>query len=307
MRLAAVSVDLDEIPNYFNIHGLPPPEGDAKDAVYDLALERLDRFARAHDLPLTLFVIGGDVARPQNAERLRALAAAGHELGNHSRDHLYDLTRRSRMEMARQVRHAADAIERSCGQRPIGFRAPGYTVTDELFEVLADCDVRYDSSVFPSPAYYLAKAAALAGIRLRRRRSQSLLDTPAVLRAPLEPYSVGKPYWTRGGGLLELPIQVTSGLRLPYIGTALTLAGPERARWLTRGVLGSKLVNLELHGIDVLDAADGLEALRRHQPDVRVAHARKLEALSAAITLLRESGYAFVRLDEAASQFAARL
>lgn len=72
---------------------------------------------------------------------------------------------------------------------------------------------------------------------------------------------------------------------------------------LAKMCVGEPLVNLELHGIDVLDAEDGLEALRPHQPDVRRSHRRKLEALSAAIEVLRDAGYAFVRLDEAAKQF----
>ncbi|HKQ72042.1 MAG TPA: polysaccharide deacetylase, partial [Polyangiaceae bacterium] len=72
------------------------------------------------------------------------------------------------------------------------------------------------------------------------------------------------------------------------------------AKQLTRMVIGEPLVNLELHGIDVLDTADGLEDLAPHQPDVRVAHARKLEALTAVVTTLKDAGYRFVRLDEAA-------
>lgn len=67
--------------------------------------------------------------------------------------------------------------------------------------------------------------------------------------------------------------------------------------------VGEPLVNLELHGIDVLDAADGLEALRPHQPDVRVAKERKLESLHAAIEVLRRAGYSFVTLGEAATAF----
>ena len=67
--------------------------------------------------------------------------------------------------------------------------------------------------------------------------------------------------------------------------------------------LGEPLVNLELHGIDVLDAADGLEALRPYQRDVRVPLERKLDALRAAIAELREAGYSFVTLREGASRF----
>lgn len=304
MRLASISVDLDEIPNYTAIHGLAPPEGPGANAVYDRALDRLESFARAHELPLTLFAIGADMARDANARRLRALAQGGHEIANHSLDHLYDLTRRERTEIWRQVASGITVLEGATGQRPSGFRAPGYTVSDELFAVLAELGVDYDSSVFPCPPYYLAKAAKLGTIRLRGRTSRSVLDRPSVLGAPTRPYRVGKPYWKRGGGLLELPIQVTRGPRLPFIGTTLTLAGAARARWLTRLVVGEPLVNLELHGIDVLDAGDDLEALRPHQVDVRVPVAAKLEALGAVVETLKVAGYSFVRLDEAARQFA---
>jgi peptidoglycan/xylan/chitin deacetylase (PgdA/CDA1 family) len=305
MRIAAVSVDLDEIPNYFAIHGLQPPAGPEANAVYDVALDRLDRFARAHDLPLTLFAIGADMARPAAAQRLRAMAERGHEIANHSLDHLYDLTRRERSEQVRQVESGRIVLEGATGARPSGFRAPGYTMTDELFAVLEELGVVYDSSVFPCPPYYAAKAVAMAGIALRGRRSRSVLDRPVVLAAPTRPYRAGKPYWRRNdaGGVLELPVQVTRGLRLPFIGTTLILAGAARARWLTRWVVGEPLINLELHGIDVLGREDGLEALAPHQPDVRVALADKLAALGAVIEALRDAGYAFVRLDEAAAAF----
>jgi hypothetical protein len=69
-------------------------------------------------------------------------------------------------------------------------------------------------------------------------------------------------------------------------------------------VVGEPLVNLELHGIDVLDENDGLRALARHQRDLQVPRARKLESLGAAIRTLRDAGYSFVRLDEAARAFA---
>jgi hypothetical protein len=69
--------------------------------------------------------------------------------------------------------------------------------------------------------------------------------------------------------------------------------------------VGEPLVNLELHGIDVLDAADGLEPLRKHQPDVRVTKEKKIAALEAVFEELRKAGYAFVTLGEAAKAFAA--
>ncbi len=300
MRLCAVSVDLDEIPNYFGIHGLPEPVGPERSLVYDTAVDRLWNFAVGTSIPLTLFAIGSDLERPQAAGKLRAMSERRVEIANHSLDHRYDLTRIGRAEIRHQIQEGARAIERATGTRPTGFRAPGYTITDDVFDALAELEVRYDSSVFPCPVYWAAKTAAIALIGLRGRTSRSIVDTPAVLTAPARPYRVGRPYWRRGGGLLELPVQVTRGVRLPFIGTYVTLGGPRVARALARMCVGEPLVNLELHGIDVLDAADGLESLRPHQPDVRVSKERKLDALSAAIDVLRRAGYSFVTLQEAA-------
>jgi peptidoglycan-N-acetylglucosamine deacetylase len=305
VRLASVSVDLDEIPNYFEIHGLAPPTGPAASLVYDLGLARLRALADAGGFPMTLFAIGSDLARPEASQGLRDAAAEGHEIANHSLDHRYDLVRLGRGEITRQIEGGARAIEQAVGERPVGFRAPGYTITDEVFGILADLEVTYDSSVFPCPAYFAAKTAAIGAIAARGRSSRSIIDTPKVLLAPTQPYRIGKPYWRRGQGLLEIPVQVTRGLRLPFIGTSVTLAGPSRARLLAKMCVGEPLVNLELHGIDVLDAADGLEALRPHQHDVRVAHERKLEALLAATSELRRAGYTFVTMREAAGVLSA--
>jgi len=304
MRLAAISVDLDEIHNYFQIHGLAPPDGPAARLVYDVAIDRLRAMAADARLPLTLFAIGRDLARAEAASALRGAHDQGHEIANHSLDHRYDLVRLDPAAMRDQIGLGADAIERATGARPVGFRAPGYTISDEVFRALAELDVAYDSSVFPCPPYYAAKAAALGAITVRGRTSRSILDTPRVLGAPTRPYRVGSPYWRRGRGVLELPVQVTRWLRLPFIGTMLTLAGPKRARTLAQMCVGEPFVNLELHGIDVLDESDGLEALRPFQPDVRVPRDRKLAALHAAYGVLRDAGYTFVTLREAAAAFA---
>lgn len=306
-RLAAVSVDLDEIPCYTAIHGLEAPSDEARNAIYRRALPRLLRLFEEEDLPATFFAIGRDLESEQNRKAVAALTAAGHEVANHSLHHLYDLTRRDRETVRAEIAGGMDAIERATGVRPVGFRAPGYTITDEVFEVLAELGVRYDSSVFPCPPYYGAKAAAIAGIQLRGRRSHSVVDDPRVLAAPADPYRVGRPYWRRGGGVLELPIGVTRGFtgRLPFIGTSVVLSGARGARILTRLTVGRPLVSLELHGIDLADAReDGLGFLAPHQPDLRRSAADKALALRASIAELRAAGYRFVTLQRAAARFA---
>jgi peptidoglycan/xylan/chitin deacetylase (PgdA/CDA1 family) len=313
-RLAALSVDLDEIRCYAAIHGLDAPWDDSAHAIYERAIDRFERLFADEGVPATFFVVGDDLDRPENAARIARLRARGHEIGNHSRAHLYDLTRRDAATIRAEIAGGIDAITRATGHAPTGFRAPGYTVTDTVFEALAALGVRYDSSVFPCPAYYAAKTAAIGAIALRGRASRSVVDDPRVLTAPADPYLAGRPYWTRGASsrnaLIELPIGVTRTVtgRLPYIGTDVVLGGERAARALTAMMRGRPLVNLELHGIDLADAdEDGLSWLRPHQIDLRRTAREKEAALRAAIGALRDAGYRFVTLDEAATHFAAAL
>ena len=103
--------------------------------------------------------------------------------------------------------------------------------------------------------------------------------------------------------MLELPIGVTP-LQLPYIGTSLVLGGERIAQRLTGQMLGRELINLELHGFDVADAAeDGLEGVARHRVDLKRTATDKLRSLRAAVRVIREAGYELVSLEEAASRF----
>jgi peptidoglycan/xylan/chitin deacetylase (PgdA/CDA1 family) len=301
--LLSISVDLDETHHYRAIHGLADCGPGSE--VYARAVPRLADWARQRRLPLTWFVVGQDLARAEHAEAMSRVASAGDELACHSLSHHYDLTRRSFAEMRVEVEHGITAIERVSSAKVRGFRAPGYVVTDPLLDLLRESGLSYDSSVFPCPSYYALKVAAIAGMQARRRESRSIVDVPEVLRAPTAPYRVGRPYWFRGTGIWEIPIQVTRKARLPFIGTALTLAGSFGARLLAKGVLGEPFVNLELHGIDALDERDGLVDLAAKQRDLRISWSKKLEAIDAAVELLRHQGYRGVRMDELAAQAAA--
>jgi peptidoglycan/xylan/chitin deacetylase (PgdA/CDA1 family) len=307
MQLAAVSVDLDEIPCYAAIHGLAPPSGERAHAVYRSALPRFESLFDRLGLRATFFAIGRDLDDASAREAIARLHGAGHEIGNHTLSHRYDFTRLPEAELRAEIEGGARAIEAATGARPRGFRSPGYTMNDAVFTALEELDVAYDSSVFPCPGYYGAKLAALAAIAVRRRKSHSIVGDPRVLRAPADPYRVGRPYYLRGDGLLELPIGVTrdAGLRLPYIGTSLVLAGESGAGWLTRQIVGRPLVNLELHGIDLADAEqDDLGFLAPHQHDLRRPLADKRAALECAIWTLHGAGYEFVTLAQAAARFA---
>jgi hypothetical protein len=235
------------------------------------------------------------------------MAAAGHPVENHSQSHRYDLTRLGSAAMRAEVLEAHHTIEGCTGRAPVGFRAPGYTLTDGLLNELDRAGYRFDSSAFPCPVYYTAKALTMAGLRVRGRSTAAVLDTPRVWLAPRTPYRPGRPWYRPGGrGLLELPIVVTPRLRLPVIGTSLVLAGERMARLAIRRCAGMGFVGLELHGIDFLSGADDLEDLVSAQWDLRLSLSRKLAVLDAAVEELRAAGGRFVTLAEAAAALGER-
>lgn len=290
-KLCAVSIDLDGVGEYRGLHGLSARER-GRHAVIDVALPRARSFARSLRAPLTLFAIGRDLERARSAEALFHAARAGALVENHSFSHRYDLSRQPLDVITDEVTRASERIVAVTDRRPRGFRAPGYLLSAGVLEALRTDGMLYDASSFPCPAYYLTKLAALAAMRARGRASRAIIDDFRPQLAPRQPYE--------RGGLVEIPMAVTRRLRLPVIGTSLALAGARGARALLGGCVGDPVVSLELHGVDFLDASDGLDDLVPHQWDVRLRVSRKLAAFAAALTGLASAGYRFTTLEEVA-------
>ena len=302
-----MSVDLDAIACYYRIHALPePPTDRGRFAVLRRCLPRFAELFARHGVRATFFVVGVDLEEDAEGRALLAeLARAGHELGNHTHTHPYDFVRLGETGMAAEIDRAHAAIGACAGGAPIGFRAPGYEISAAAIDLLRARGYRYDSSVFPSPPYYGAKALVMAAMRLAGRPSGSFLGSPRALLAPRAPYrpGPGSPYRRTdgaGGGLLELPIAVTPIARLQVIGTSLILAPRWLRRHLVSVALRAPFFNLELHGIDLADAeADEIPpALVARQPDLRRPLAHKLAALDETLTAARAAGARFVTLAE---------
>jgi hypothetical protein len=280
-RLACISIDLDEVPHYLGIHGLgreAVPAG-GETAVYRLGLARFLEACDRRGLRSTLFCVGRDLGGDA-AGLLRKAAQAGHELGNHTFWHDYQLARSGLAEISADLQRGAEAVRQHAGVEVRGFRAPGYTLSPDLYQATVAQGYAYGSSTYPAAPYYLAKAMVLGLQRLSGRTSTSALDSPAVLAAPTVPYlpDPQAPYRRGRGPVPELPITVKPHTRMPFIGTyTLALPGPLMMAFYA-AVKGVDFLNLELHGLDFLDATDGLGTeLPAVQRDLRVGARRKID------------------------------
>lgn len=306
--LCSVSVDLDPLACYYAIHGLGEPRAELRDVVLRRGLPRFAEIFARRRLHATLFVVGSDLADGGGPGRslLGELAQAGHELGNHSTTHPYDMARLGRDRVDEEVGRAHDLIAEVAGAPPVGFRAPGYDLSSTMMDALLARGYRYDSSLFPAPLYFAAKAAVMATMALGGRKSGAVMTNPLALVAPAEPYrpSASHP-WRRGQSpLVELPISVTPWLRLPAFGSGplglLTAPTALRARVL-ESMRARRFFNFELHGIDLVDADDdGIPGeLVARQPDLRRPLVEKRRALEATLDRLAPD-FDFVTLREAA-------
>jgi polysaccharide deacetylase family protein (PEP-CTERM system associated) len=158
----------------------------------------LDRLA-AHGVVATFFVVG-EIARTHPG-LVRAIAAAGHEVGSHSWDH----RRVHRFDPAGfrdDLRASKDALEQTSGTPVVGFRAPTFSVVRETgwaVDVLAECGFRYDSSVFPvRHDRYGVPAAPRSPFRAEGRERSILELPPATYRL------FGQNLPVAGGGYFRL-------------------------------------------------------------------------------------------------------
>ena len=82
---ASLSLDLDNQWSYMKTHG--DPGWQSRPSYLDTVEPRILDFLAARRLTITFFIVGQDAALEKNRAVLGSIAAAGHEIGNHSFRH----------------------------------------------------------------------------------------------------------------------------------------------------------------------------------------------------------------------------
>lgn len=106
------------------------------------ALERLLRIMDDHKVKSTFFV-PGEIAQLYPRE-VKAVMAAGHEVGHHGHIHLA-IDRIREIEQKEEMVRGLEALD-SVGVRPSGYRCPGWDLTAYTLDLLVKEGFHYDSS-----------------------------------------------------------------------------------------------------------------------------------------------------------------
>lgn len=209
---ATLSLDLDNKWSYLKTHGDPQWERlpSYLDVVVPRALEMLGR----RGTKISFFIVGKDASDPRHDATLASIPAAGHEIGNHSYNHEPWLHLYSERQLEEELARAEESIQRATGQRPVGFRGPGFSLSRSTLEVLSRRGYRYDASTLPTFIGPLARAYYFATSRLsaeEKEQRRALYGSVSDALRPLDAY-----LWTLGDrSLLEIPVTTMPVFRVP--------------------------------------------------------------------------------------------
>jgi len=279
-----LQVDVDELWVYYESIGRPTP-ADTPALVYEQGVPRLldlfDRFG----IRATFFVCGRDLAAGATslqADVLREAVRRGHEVANHSLAHRNGFARLSPTEKRGDIAAAGELIAQAVGQRPVGFKSPGFSFSPDLLTVLAGLGYLYDSSLLPT--FYAPLLRVLQRFLSAGHVDPTHYGSARNGLAPLRPW--------RLCSLWEAPVTTMPILRLPMHSTFVLSAG----RWLFDLGLGLARarrvpINYLLHAADVVDpvadpALASYKFLTQSWEQKRPLYEHMLGALSAAYRLV---------------------
>jgi peptidoglycan-N-acetylglucosamine deacetylase len=104
---------------------------------------RILRLLDRYNLPATFFIPGDTADR--HPDETRAIANAGHEIGHHGYlhepPHLLD-----EEEERTMIERGLEALERTTGKRPRGYRSPAWELSKSTFRLLEEYGFEYDAS-----------------------------------------------------------------------------------------------------------------------------------------------------------------
>jgi len=266
-KICTIGVDVDTLQNYLYSYGYEVSPQGGINHIYTVAIPRLLDLFSAFGVKATFFIVGRDIENPANIPILKEIIRQGHEIGNHSMNHIYPFSALSREKKRQEICMMHQLALDKLGYKIKGFRAPGYGIDAQTLQILEEEGYAYDSSVHPT---YLMPLINLCVLLISGFRKLPEMKSCLHFLSPLVPH---KPRV----GITEVPITVTPFIRMPFYGTFHLLSG----KWIFG--LGYYLlrkaginINYEVHAIEMLDLPEtGLDGSLSKHPGLRIPWPKK--------------------------------
>lgn len=213
LLVADVSLDLDNLWAYLRTHG--DPAWQTFPSYLPTVVPKILEILARVDLTATVFVVGQDAALSENHDALRQIVAAGHEIGNHSFNHEPWLQRYSTDELLQEFERTEAALAEITDQAIVGFRGPGFSLSEDVLELLCKRGYQFDGSTFPT---FLGPLARTYYLMTSSFTSAEKEDRGEMFGSLSDGLRSLKPYWwsTASGRVLEMPVSTIPILRAPF-------------------------------------------------------------------------------------------
>ncbi len=212
--IASISLDLDNQWSYMKIHGDKGFED--YPSYFNIFVPQVLDILDELDLKITFFIVGKDAESLENRKYLKMIAERGHEAGNHSYNHESWLQSYSYSEIEKEIIEAEEAIEMATGQKPKGFRGPGFSWSNDLLKVLESRGYLFDASTLPTFLGPLARMYYFSKSRLS-------IEEKKARRELFGKFSEGfkklKPYYFHLGDdrkIMEIPVTTMPVFKIPF-------------------------------------------------------------------------------------------
>jgi len=245
---------MDPIYHYLESRDFQPKGQTNLNAIYDNALPRfLDMFDQ-YNVKATFFIVGKDATNTNNRNRIREILGCGHEIANHTFNHLQYFKNLRKDEKKKEIEKADKILSDITGEKISGFRAPGWRLDKTTIDILEENDYHYDSSVFSSKIF---SVICLINWLLNRGRLKGTIGSSIVLSgSPKVPYRPdNNKIWKMGKAkILEMPPTILPIIQLPFLGTLLYMFGKNifNFSFFYFRLFNQPLLYV-LHGIELVD------------------------------------------------------
>jgi hypothetical protein len=210
--IASLSLDLDNKWAYMKTHG--DAGWETFPSYFDVVVPRILKVLEDFGNKITFFVVGQDAELEKNHKALAAISAAGHEIGNHSFHHNPWLHLYTPEELEQELDRSENAIRAATGEYTIGFRGPGFSLSDQTLRTLSRRGYLYDCSTFPTFVGPAARAYYFFHSRLTRQQKE---ERKELFGRMSDGFQSNKPfYWQfENDRLLEIPVTTFPIVKMP--------------------------------------------------------------------------------------------
>ncbi len=302
-KISSVNIDVDPVVCYYEIYGINKNTGE-DNALYMKAIPRCLDLLKKHDIRATFFI----TARENNEstiQMIKRIREEGHEIASHSHSHDYGLAKMRGNELDDDLGKNESFIEGITGEKPAGFRAPGYNISSELIGILKKRGYSYDSSSLPSPLYFFGKWFFLKLKKILKTESKSYIHSQSTPFDSSHPYRLGDlpARSDKNSALIEFPI--SSIFLVPFIGTTIILLPRIILSTLISFLSRKKFINIELHMIDFADKSDSpvYNPILAQHPGLKQSAESKAESIGYVLSVLKKKGYSFKTLADCTKYF----